>query len=483
MSTDRNPVVWFEGMSLDPHHFQQWDRSHRSAVRRRLEAVAPDGWGVREMSLDDDRLRNGEIVVRTCTALFPDGLHVEIPAIDPPPAPRSFRDALSPADGQIRVYLAVPSVPTGPPVGPGPLPDAPDAGVPAARTVRETIRVPDANTGADPRPIDVARVNAQIRWGEESLDGFTALPLADIERAPDGGFRRCPAFVPPVLRLSASRRLRQLVEQVLGRLVERRRSLAQHVRTIQSQCEVLPSDAVALGLLHVVAAALPGLRHHHDRATAHPLTLYLDLARLSEGLAAFAPEGGPRPTDLPGYDHRDLTPLFAQLSRRLDKLLGETVLSRPYESMPLVAERDRLFTAKIPASRLARADLYLVARTAEEGGPLPDALPDLLRVAAPQAIDAVLKSYTRALPVQAAAAPPLGVPALPDARYYRLVPREPFWSAIQESEALAVFVPEGAGALDLQVLLVASRAGGEPSPSGNGRPARGALSARTPPSA
>ena len=53
MSWD-NKVVWQEGMFLQPHHFQQHDRYVEALVSGVAGALTPYGWGVTELSLDQD---------------------------------------------------------------------------------------------------------------------------------------------------------------------------------------------------------------------------------------------------------------------------------------------------------------------------------------------------------------------------------------------------------------------------------------------
>ena len=54
--SDRRRVVWYEGMTLDPHHLQQWDRAVRAEIDARVEAVARYGWGLAHLEIDADRL-------------------------------------------------------------------------------------------------------------------------------------------------------------------------------------------------------------------------------------------------------------------------------------------------------------------------------------------------------------------------------------------------------------------------------------------
>jgi type VI secretion system protein ImpJ len=49
-------VVWHEGMRLDPHHFQQWDRFYSHLLNFRLQSVAPYAWGILDLNVDKDSL-------------------------------------------------------------------------------------------------------------------------------------------------------------------------------------------------------------------------------------------------------------------------------------------------------------------------------------------------------------------------------------------------------------------------------------------
>ena len=72
MPQDHSQVVWAEGMALDPHHLQQWDRHHRSALHARLRALSPHGWGLTALDVDEERLANGEFALLRCAGILPD---------------------------------------------------------------------------------------------------------------------------------------------------------------------------------------------------------------------------------------------------------------------------------------------------------------------------------------------------------------------------------------------------------------------------
>ena len=454
MSTDRNPVAWYEGMNLDPHHFQQWDRAHRHAGRRRLEAACPYGWGFTDLQLDEERLRNGDVVVTRCAGFFPDGTALEMPTVDPAPEPRNVRESFGPTGETLRVFLAVAATSAN---GREQLPA--DDRASHARHRTDTVIVSDETPGGEDRPVEIARLNTQIRLDGEALTSFLTLPIATVERKPDGTFQQSENFIPPVLRIDASPRICRLVERLLERLVDWQRMLRGRLATVRRRHDLSPPDALALALLQAVAITIPVWKHHHRSGSAHPVDLYLSLAQLASHLAALAPPAAFGDPDasapVPAYDHDDLSSVFTPLIDQLHDHLNETPPSSPCETVRLVRERDHLFTARLSEEQLASGRLYLSVRSDSEGREPPDELADLLRIASPQTIDPVLKSYTRALPVRTLPTGPAGAPVDPGARYFQLVQTGPFWEAIEDAGAIAIFVPHSPGNLDLELLALA----------------------------
>ena len=82
-------------------------------------------------------------------------------------------------------------------------------------------------------------------------------------------------------------------------------------------------------------------------------------------------------------------------------------------------------------------------------------MPRLIRVASPDTIEKVLRSYTRSLPVEPTQRLPVGLPIDPDASYFALRARGPFWTAIESAGTLSVFVPDELAGVDFQLIGVA----------------------------
>ena len=200
MGIDRSKVVWFEGMMLDPHHLQQWDRYQQRSLNTRVRSLARYDWGLTNLELDKERLVNGELRLLRCSGVMPDGFIFDMPDHDPLPTPRNIQDAFPATRDRLEVFLAIPAERR----------SGSNFTLPGNGNGRETrfnattISVVDENTGADERQIQTARPNFQLRLGTESLETYTTLQIAEIVRDPNGIFVLQERFIPTCLSLAVS---------------------------------------------------------------------------------------------------------------------------------------------------------------------------------------------------------------------------------------------------------------------------------------
>ena len=437
MARDRKKVIWFEGMTLDPHHFQQWDRHQQGVLNDRMRAVAPHGWGVVHLAFDEERLANGELALRACTGAMPDGLVFNVPDGSPLPETRNVQELVPATEERVGVHLAIPATRDG---GRNVRLQG-GANQRETRFVAESVSVSDENTGANERPVEVARTNVQLRLASEPQQGYSTMPIAEIVRTA-GGFALSEDFVPPCLQIGASERLMSLARQVIERLVAKSGELTDRQRNAASQRELSPSDIKAIQLLGAVNTYIPLLNNQFNGERHHPERLFETLLALAGQLSAYAGSASVRPRDYPSYEHADATACFSRIETILLEMLGEATPSSNYERLSLGRTRENLLTTSVRQELLQEAQLFLVTRSdthSEEQ--LTASLPNMLRIASPDTIDAVLQSYTKALAVEATRRLPTGMPVDNQATYFRLEKRGPFWESICDEGGIAIFLP------------------------------------------
>ena len=93
--SDKNKVVWSEGLFLRTQHLQQQDRYTEGLVRGALQAAPMQAWGFRSLVLDKPALDAGRVAVASATGIFPDGTPFAIPDTMSAPAPVAIKADMS----------------------------------------------------------------------------------------------------------------------------------------------------------------------------------------------------------------------------------------------------------------------------------------------------------------------------------------------------------------------------------------------------
>ena len=77
--TDRNKVVWSEGLFLRTQHLQQQDRHIRWLMRHTLAAQPEAAFGFLALDLDPVALDTGQVAVAQAEGFLPDGTFLSVP--------------------------------------------------------------------------------------------------------------------------------------------------------------------------------------------------------------------------------------------------------------------------------------------------------------------------------------------------------------------------------------------------------------------
>jgi type VI secretion system protein ImpJ len=448
--SSRQKVVWHEGLRLDPHHFQQWDRHFSYLLDFRLQSLAPHAWGMLDLAIDREALLNGQFRLLRSKGVMPDGLVFNIPEDDPAPLAQNFKDQFAPTDRELSVYLAIPA--------------EKNRGVNCqlegqtepkdVRFFGTQIAVTDDNTGADERKITAAQKNFQIRFGNASFQGLSLLKIAEVVRSADGSFILSDTFIPSCLTIEASDRLTNITRRLLELLIAKSSSIAS-VSPAAGQRELSPSDMALLLALQAINTSIPLISHFYHLPKRHPEGLYTSLLALAGELSTFASAAGTPPRNLPIYEHENLTRCFNALDAEIRILLDNLVLAAKFIPLPLEKTGESLYSGRIPDPGLfQRALFYLVVSSDMPEREMIDQVPTNIRVASPDTINAVLISFRKALSLKYAPVPPAGLPKKEGVLYFQLEPEGAFWDAILRSQAFSLFVPAELRSLKIEAIAV-----------------------------
>jgi type VI secretion system protein ImpJ len=443
------PVLWNKGAFLQPQHLQYQDAYLHTLLKFRIDSLIPFAYGFRSVTIDPERLENGHLSLSTASGILPDGLAFDVPFSDLEPDPRSLVDAFPEGQTSLDVKLAVPHLRYG---------GLKISFVPRrnanTRFVADSLDLRDEGTGLDPKPVQIARKNLRLLLPHDQQDGFSTMTAARVVRKGDR-FELDPAFVPPLLHISASPHLTGLLRDITAVLNARSHEIAQTRRSRnESIADYSASETANFWLLYTVNACIPIFRHLLNAPHVHPSRLYLEMSSLASVLTGF--ELKISSNDLPDYDHDNLTDCFHSLDTQLRQLL-EAPVRRFHVSIPLLpTDQPYVYAASIPDDRLFVDGRFFLAISCDmRPEKLQQVAPNLIKIASTGRIQTIINSAVAGVPISNPGSLPRTIPIRAGYQLFKLDTSGDYWQAIKQGRSLAVFVPSAIvkPSMELIVLL------------------------------
>lgn len=314
------PIRWKEGMFLRPHHLQQFELYLESRESSRVQTLESYGWGLARLELRSEALANFTLDVAALQAVTPDGALIDVPGNGRLPS-RSFEQFMTEPGKPLDVYLGVRArEERRPQVQP------PTGGTGASRFLPVEREVFDLDAGEGRAPIEFLEYDLRLFFGEESRQGFEALPLTQVVGTGD------PAnpvmvertFAAPAVLLQGAPALHNIARKVLERLsvVQRELGARRHA-----------GDVDDLILYQAVSGYQPVLKDMVYDGLVHPRQVYRELARLA-GALFYRAESGRSADEILPYDHRRPGEVFEHLRRLIEELTPKAI-ALPYNRFPM----------------------------------------------------------------------------------------------------------------------------------------------------
>jgi type VI secretion system protein ImpJ len=429
-------IHWQEGLFLQPHHFQRMQKSLGDEISSERRLAWPYPYGVIEARLSRDELENKRVRFDKLRAIMPSGMEVNYPAAAELPS-LDIAQAFSKGAGSFTVSLGVPlwqesranTVPV--------THDA-DTRVKLLYRIGE-IECHDENTGENPKPVQVRKINSRLIFEHEDASDMEVLPLLRIVRATgeDVGLpKEDPEFVPPCMLLSGSPVLREMVRDLVSQVEASRKELVVQVTrggfSIDTMRGVQFEQVMRLRTLNRYSARLPSII---AAPIATPFSVYLELRELLAELAAMHPDRDE--FESAPYRHDNQFLCFRELANKIRSFLRGAVAP----SFLKLAFKDvgGVLTANFSPEHFTQPNAYFlgiktkldptaVARYVEDGDKFK-LMPQSLATRAIRGIE--LKEERHA---------PLELPAAADLHYFRLERANSarMWQQIQTEKTAAI---------------------------------------------
>ena len=450
-------VHWHEGLFLQPHHLQWMQRQFLEQFWAERRLGWPYPYGVVEATPSSEALANMVVQFDRLHVVMPGGLEVIIPDnADLPPL--DIRQAYQSSSGGFTVSLGVPKWYQG---RANALSQDGQADYRTNRIYRVAeVESPDENTGDNPQPLMVRRINARLLLDGDDKTDLDHIPVLRVLQSTgeEKALPRIdPEFIPPCLVIGGSPYLRDLARDIANLVEARRRELSNKMQrtgfTIDAMRGIQFAQLLRLRTLNRFAARLPTLAKASDApadksqaASAYrgmtPLDLYLQLRELLGELAALSP--APDLFEVAPYDHHRPAVPFAELSRRVRHFLPPEDTGSVMKVDLVPAER--MLTADLNDAHLTRPNEYYLAVLTKQD---PRALVALVEDA--DRFKVMARRHIRAnvwgVKLVEERNPPPQLPKPAGLTYFRLIPNDNphsvrMWDEIKKEKAIAVRWPE-----------------------------------------
>jgi type VI secretion system protein ImpJ len=432
-------VHWHEGMFLRPHQLQAAQRHAAQQVFLNTLWDHPYYWGLRVIELDRDALANHRFVIRRLRLRLRDGTLLDVPD-DGTVLPALDLKPHMERESTLTVSLGVPVVTLSRANVAGPDSDG------SGRYLVDSVQLEDENTGINPQPIHVRRLNVKLLLSTQDDAGYETLKLATIEKSggPDATPQLHEPYIPPLLTCEAWGPLQygvlQRIYDLVGRKIE---SLAEQVVSRGISLEATsPGDALIINQLRVLNELYATLHVIAFSEGIHPLTAYYELCRAVGQLAIFGLKR--RPPNLPRYDHDNLGYCFFQIKNEIDAILVG-VREPEYEQVPFKGIGKRMEVALQQKWLLAQWQMFVGVKSllsVDECNSLLTKGQLNMKIGSAEQVERIFQLGLPGLKFSHSPTPPRALPGTAGLVYYQ-VSRDPEeWANVQQSLTLAIRLNE-----------------------------------------
>jgi type VI secretion system protein ImpJ len=443
------PVYWHQGLFLQPQHFQILEGRTAQALAPVMENVTPFFWGLAAGELNEAALAAGRLEIKHIRLVFP-----SLPETIAYPgnavcAARQVPVESIPVDGAMTVYVGLRAAKAG------------EVNVTVAETAaqladaptRLAVRVapePVPNAYGDGPPAQVRRLVHVLKLVFESeLEQSGELDLIPVGRLVRNGAAVTldPAFVPPLLTLSASPLLSSMLKAVRDRVLGKARQL-ESFKNLSARGPASGDFTLLLMGLRTLSRFAARLDHATGAPCLSPWQAYGMLRELVAELSVFSlnisvlGENWNDEKLVPDYAHSRLGVCFGAIHDLIVRLL-EGISAGP-RFVTRFEFQEPYWTAQIPAPVLAETQasggeywLVLHSRTLS-----PEALRDsaarMLKVSAPGGMESLLVRALPGIPLTASEYAPQGMPRMQGAIYFHLDRESPQWQEVEKAGCISL---------------------------------------------
>lgn len=443
MTEPKKPVFWYQGLFLQPQHFQQADLYHQSALAPLRDYLQPFFFGTCGHTIDEGALREMVFGVSDGEFLFQDGTWVKTTE-NAKLQPRSFKNAWTNMEKPFKVFIGLHRW------------DQRGKNVAAGQEDRSRYTVDEIPGGV--KDLYAGDSIAQVKlldhllrffWEDEIADtaDYHLIPLAiltfngqDVVLSKD--------FVAPPVTLSSSEELLRIMRNVRELILSRCRILEEYKNPRGFQKADLQAAYLNFFLaLNTLNRYLPLLQHYTEVSTVHPFTAYGLLRQLAGELSSFTDrvdalgrlQNG---TELiPAYDHENVGYCFRQVQLLIEEIVASMILGM--ENIIHLERDNHYFRAQVPQDLLDNRNLfYVIVKTAEQSESVLDMVRHIVKAGSEEDVPLLITRALPGIPLEQKIEMPPGLPKKPGMLCFEIDRTNRYWHEVLKSCKIALYWPD-----------------------------------------
>ncbi|NMR26352.1 type VI secretion system baseplate subunit TssK [Pseudoalteromonas sp. NEC-BIFX-2020_015] len=435
--------VWAEGVLLAQQHFQLFDEYHEQNQIVRQNLTSSLVYGLQHLALDESALARGLLKITSFKLLLENGRLLEFD--------RQQHDELKleldANTDEVVIYIAIAANKVV-----SNIEGYATSGQLSAYQA-DYIELGDDHDAARNREVLIAHPKYILLTDSDVKTYFDTLACLKIARAEDGSFVINKHFVPPLLNISASNYLTELLNRTANLVNAKVNVLLSRRKNFGSVTDFGPNEMNSFLLLNAMAPSAKRLDHLKSLAIVHPERLYCELVDLISSVSMF--EHSDLVNQVPPYQHKQLSHVFGKLDELLTKLL-EGVVPKKMAGLKLEKVSNAIYqVATIDSAIFESNDFYLAVYFEAEDTKWIETFSDQVKVGATEKLDIMISSALAGVQLTHCQRPPNKLAIKSGYEYFRLESHGYIWQQIIEEQSLSLFIPYGLQAAQIEIVTVA----------------------------
>lgn len=437
-----NKVVWFEGMFLQPQHFQQHDRYMENLLQQKLAVISKHFWGFTELSLDLELLPIGKIGILSARGIFPDGTPFNIPRNDKSPTPFLIPEGMN----NTKLFLAIPLRQSGTAEAGN------ETGQQPYRYHVQDFEVLDNVMGSSQSAqVQVGALACRILSEHDNRSGYSCLEITKVlESRTNQQITLDKGFLPTVLDVQTAPALSSLITEIHGLLHHRGVMLASRLTDTQ---QAGTAEIVDFMLLQLVNKYEPLFHYLGCKTPLHPEELYQMFLQLMGEMATFTNDKR-RPIEPPVYRHEDLFNTFKPVIAELRHALS-MVLEQNATAIKLEQRAHGVWTGQILDRELIKTCNFVLAVYADiPSENVRTRFPSQVKIAPVEQIRTLVSRALPGINLNPIAVAPRQIPYHANFSYFAVNTRHELWQQLVNSGGIAFHVGSEFPGLKLELWAI-----------------------------